>query len=97
MITIFFFWRFSHISGRLTTTSHCERPGFSFVAIRVRYSYNAGKVFCGIDSSDDFGLTMPVIFRRVRKIAKKTINFVVSVCPSVRLRGITRFPLDAFS
>ena len=54
-------------------------------------------MFCGIDSSDYFGLTMPVIFRRVRKIAKKTIIFVVSVCPFVRLRGITRPPQDAFS
>ena len=40
---------------------------------------------------------MPVIFRRVRKIAKKTINFVVSVCPSFCLRGITRLPMGVFS
>ena len=65
------------------------------MAIRVRY--NVGKVFCGTDSSDYFGLMMPVIFRRVRKIAKETINFVVSLYPSVRLRGITRLPLDGNS
>jgi hypothetical protein len=32
---------------------------------------------------------MPVLFlRRVRKIAKRTISFVLSVCPSVRMEQL---------
>jgi hypothetical protein len=36
-------------------------------------------------------------FRRVRKIAKTTISFVLSVRPSVCPHGTTRLPLDGFS
>jgi len=38
-----------------------------------------------------------VIFRRVRKIAKTTISFVMSVRLSVCQHGTTRLPLDGFS
>ena len=37
------------------------------------------------------------IFKRVRKIRKEAISFVMSVCPSVCLHGTTRLPLDGFS
>jgi len=35
-------------------------------------------------------------FRRVRKIAKSDINFVLSLCPSVRPHGTTRPSLNVF-
>jgi hypothetical protein len=37
------------------------------------------------------------IFRRIRKIVKATVSFVMSVCPSVCPRGKVQFPLHGFS
>ena len=37
------------------------------------------------------------IFRHVRNTTKKTVSFLMSVCPSVRTQGTNSLPLDGFS
>jgi hypothetical protein len=46
-------------------------------------------------SHKNFALS-PVVFRRVRKLRKAIVSFVMSVRPSVRPHGTTRLPLDGF-
>lgn len=37
-----------------------------------------------------------IVFRLLRKLRKPTINFLISVCLSVRLHGKTRLPMNGF-
>jgi hypothetical protein len=41
--------------------------------------------------------SLSLVFRRVRKIAKATVSFVKSGCPSFRPHGTSRLPLVGFS
>jgi hypothetical protein len=45
----------------------------------------------------EYTVRQKTVCRRCSKIAKNTISFVISVCPSVRPHGTARLPLNGFS